>query len=200
MAAPTAGNESYNGVYPIAIAFAFLNLLVTILILPPLFWHFRNRNVGATVLVTLTIYACFQNFLNAVIWPNDDMPRWYNGVGLCDIEVNIQVAAQVGFPVSMASILKALARVMDTEKAVIRQTPAQRKRAHVIDLLLCVGVPMLQILFLYIVRTWRFYLWGIAGCQAAVSDTWLTFVLIPLPPLLWTLVDVYYAGESILRS
>lgn len=181
-------------VYSVAVVIALFSLLIVLLILPPLFWHARNRNVGATSLVAWIIVLLFFTFINAMIWPSDDTSTWSNGIGLCDIEVRIQLASQVALPASFAAVLRGLAAVLDTDHATVMQTRAQRRRNLVIDLLFCIGAPLLQMAFHEIVHFRRYSIFGIAGCTMVPSDSWLTFLLIFIPPLLWTIVDVIYAG------
>ena len=182
-------------VYTSAILLSLGNLLVILLILPPIFWHARNRNIGATLLVGCVIMLNLQSLINALLWPTDNIAKWYNGSGLCDVEVKLQVAAQVASPAALGCVLRALARVMDTRRTQLVQTKAQRWRGYAIDLLWCFGFPMLQMLFHYIVKPGRYYLFGIIGCVPAVSNSWLTILLLLVPPVIWTLIDAYYASK-----
>jgi pheromone a factor receptor len=181
-----------------AILFATFSLLVALLICPCLTWHFRNRNIGATVLVAAAIYSNFQNFLNAVIWPSDSPATWFNGVGLCDVEVKLQLFLQCVFPAAISCILRALAAVMDTERSTMAwgRTKAQRRRGYALDLVCCVGIPSLQMPIHYIVQPFRYYIFGITGCYASADTNWFMFVFLLGHPLLWTLVDVYYSGKN----
>ena len=189
-----AGDSSH--VYGSAVLLAFFSFVIMLLIIPPMLWHFRNRNIGATALVAWTIILLLFTFVNAVLWPDDNIHSWYNGVGLCDIEVKIQIASEVARPASLASILRALAAVLDTDRATLVKTKAQRRRNYIIDLSWCFGFPLLQMLFHYIVQTRRYYLYGISGCLPAVDTSWVTVFLLGIPPLLWTLIDAYYAGKN----
>lgn len=178
-----------------AIAFATFSLLIALIICPSLSWHASNRNVGATVLVAAAIYANFQNFLNAVIWPNDDLDSWYNGVGLCDVEIRIQIMLQSLYPAAVSCILRALARAMDTNRASWAQTRSQRRRTYAIDFVCCLGIPSIQMITLYIVQPFRYWIYGISGCVVPGDLSWLRIVLMLLPPLLWTLYCVYLSGK-----
>lgn len=181
-------------VYLVAVLLAVCSLIIMLLVIPPMLWHFRNRNIGATALVGWVVMLLFFTFVNSILWPNDDTSSWYKGVGLCDVEVKIQVASQVAFPASMACILRALAAVMDTDTVTLVQTQAQRRRRYMIDISWCVGFPMLQMLLHYIVQTRRYYLYGISGCVPAVSRSLVTIFLLVVPPMTWTLIDSYYSG------
>jgi pheromone a factor receptor len=187
--------EDLSQPYASAIFLATFSLLFALLIFPPMLWHSSNRNIGATSLILWLLVLNLQDFLNAIIWSHDDTARWFQGYILCDIEVKIITAAAVGVPSSVACVLRALAKVMDTERASLGLTKGQKRRGYAIDLLWCAGFPTLQMLFHYIVQTRRYYIVGISGCTPAVSRTWVADLLIIAPPVVWALVGGYYAGK-----
>lgn len=184
-----------SGAYPATVLIATFSLLISILITPPMLWHLRNRNLGATSLILWVLVLTAQMFLNAVIWPNDDTASWFDGNVLCDIEVKIQIASYVGFPASAASVFRALARVMDTERASLGLTKEQRRRGYAVDILWCAGFPALQMLFHYFVQAKRYFIFGISGCAPTAETSWLMDLLLTTPPVIWTIVCTYYAGK-----
>lgn len=196
MSTPQAQDGSISQPYTSAVVFATFSLLITLLIIPPLIQHYRNRNIGATVVVAAVTIANFLNFLNAVIWPNDDIDNWFSGVGLCDIEVKFYILVQTLWPAGIACILRALAKVMDTDSPGWMRTTAQRRRACAIDIFMCIVLPSLQMLFHYIVQPQRYYVYGISGCVAPSDSSWLAVVLLLVPPLIWVAVDAVYSGKS----
>jgi pheromone a factor receptor len=155
-----------------------------LLILSLMIWHFHNRNTGPTSLVTWTALLLAFDFINAVIWPNDDIDHWYNGVGLYDFEVNIQIASETGRAASLACILRAFATVVDMSRATLIKTKAQRWRECAIDLTCCLGFPLLQMVFHYIVQNQRYHIYGISGCFPANGMTLATVFLIGVPALI----------------
>lgn len=190
------GDDSFKP-YTSAIVLATLSLLFALLIIPPMLWHFSSRNIGATSLILWLLILNLQDFLNAIIWSHDNIPHWFEGHVLCDIEVKITIAVTVGVPSSVACVLRALAKVMDTERVSLGLTKSQRRRGYAIDLLWCAGFPALQMFFHYIVQTRRYYIVGITGCTPANSRSWVTDLFIVSPQVVWTVVGCYYAGEFI---
>ncbi|KAF2768408.1 STE3-domain-containing protein [Teratosphaeria nubilosa] len=180
--------------YPAAIALATVSALVLVLMITPLTWHCRNRNFGATALcLWAMVVMLLQCFVNAVIWPNDDIASWYDGAGLCDVEVKLQAAFATALPSSLACVLRGLSNAMDTKRVSLGKTTAQKRKDFAFDFSLCILFPALQMVFHYIVQGERYYLLGIAGCEASFDDSWPTIVLLVIPPLLFTLLDAYYA-------
>jgi pheromone a factor receptor len=193
-ASPGVGTDSSTP-YPAAIILATFSLLVALLIIPPMLWHLSNRNIGATSLIIWLLVLNLQSFLNAVLWSHDNIAHWFEGHVLCDIEVKISIAGTVGVPSSVACVLRALAKVMDTERVSLGLSKGQKRRAIAIDFLWCAGFPGLQMFFHYVVQTRRYYIAGIAGCMPANSRSWVTDLLITAPQIVWTVVGCYYAGE-----
>lgn len=188
-----------DGPYPAAIALSTLSLVVALLITPTLFQHYRNRNLGATALVADVIICNMISFVNAILWANDDMTNWYNGIGLCDIEVKLSLFFRSMFPASLLCILRALANVMNTDNSSWMQTQAQKRRNCAIDIVCCIVVPASQMILHYIVQPNRYIIYGISGCTPTIDSSWLSFVLVTLWPLVWVLADVYYSIVIMIR-
>jgi pheromone a factor receptor len=182
--------------YPAAIAFAIFSLLTSLLITPTCIWHTRHRNVGATTVTVLAILANLMNFANALIWPHDDVSRWFSGVGYCDIQVKLQAVMQTAFPAALFCILRKLAAVLDTRKTAWATNATREQREFVIDLLICGALPWLQVISAFIVQPLRFFVSGIAGCQPVDDGTWLSALLLLAPKVLWTTACVYFSGKA----
>lgn len=182
--------------YAPGVVLATLSFLTLLLTIPPMALHFRNRNTAAAALIAWLSILLLFNFVNAILWPADNWNTWYNGVGLCDVEVKVYVAAQVALPSCLACILRRLAGVLDTERLVVGETRKQRRRGLWLDLGFCVGFPVLQGCFHLVVQSYRFDIFGTYGCVPYVGGSWVSFVLIIVPPAIWVGVDVYFAGQS----
>ena len=179
---------------PGAVVLPVLALLAIIFTIPPMIWHLTNRNVAACSLLFWLTLADFFLFINALIWPTDDTAHWWNGAGLCDIEVKLTWAFSVGASCSLACIMRGLARVMDVDRAAVRSTRAQRKRQAVIDLLWCFSCPLFVMAVDYIVQPNRYYILTIAGCTPAIDESWLSVVLILIWAPFFCVVASYYCG------
>lgn len=183
-------------VYPTAVVVAVLSGVAVLLDIGPFIWHFKNRNLAAGSLVFWIIILNLTNFINAIIWPNDNVSTWWLGYGLCDIEVKLFVGTWVALTGALACIMRNLARVMDTANTVLVPSKAQQLRQRVIEIALIFAAPVLLMLFHYIVQSNRYYLWAIAGCNPGFDNSWVSIVLIFIWPPIFSLIDTYYAGES----
>lgn len=190
--------DDYTGpaIYSSAVAVAILCGLAVFLDIPPFIWHARNHNFAAASLVLWVILINLMYFVNAIIWPNDDVATWFSGIILCDIEIKLQVGSWVAIVGSLACIMRNLARVMDTEAGIFVPTKAQRIRQRAVDITLCFGFPVLIIALSCIPQYYRYFLVGINGCVPAFDESWPTIAIIYIWPPILSLVDTYYAGTS----
>lgn len=180
---------------PAAVLVPTLALITLIIDVPPFVWHIRNRNLSASFLVFWTLVANSMNFINGLIWPRDDLADWWHGDGLCDVEVKLMVAIPVGILGCVLCITRNLAKVLDTKQTVLQQSKAQLRRQLAFDWMFCLVVPMWMMLAHYVVQPSRYYIFGIAGCNWSVDNSWPKIVLLLLWPNILILVVVYYSGR-----
>ncbi|KAI9826654.1 MAG: a-factor receptor [Thelocarpon impressellum] len=190
---PVYGKSSEAVLLPVL---AFLSIVLTV---PPFAWHLKNRNVAACSLIFWVTLANVFVFVNALIWPTDDVLRWWSGVGLCDVEVKLTWACSVGASGALAGIMSNLAKVMDVDRATIIPSKSQRKRQMIVDVLWCYACPLYIVAVDYVVQTNRYYIFTVSGCTPAVDSSWLTIVLIFIWAPILCVIDSYYCVLVILR-
>lgn len=183
-----------NTLIPAGIALAVFAPVACLLNIPPLIFHFRNRNTAAVSLVAWVLFHNLLSLINLLIWPTDDFKDRYNGEGLCDVEIKFIVARAVALPAATLCIVRSLANVMNTNKSISIPTAAQRRRAMVMDLVWCVGLPIIMMFLHYIVQPNRYFLAGVSGCTPSFWSGWVSILLTCLPPLLLSLANAFYAG------
>lgn len=184
---------------PSGIALAVLAPITVILNLPPLIWHIRNRNTAAASLVFWILLNNFLSVINLATWPNDNMDTWFSGRGLCDIEAKIMVARSTALPAATLCIIRALAAVINSDRTMIPST-VQRRRKMILELVWCLGIPVVTMFLHYIVQPNRYFIYGVSGCNPSVSVNWVTVVLLSIPPLLLSIANAWYGGKSFLSS
>lgn len=141
----TQTQETYP-INPIVKIFIPLSLSAIILNVGPLIWHIRNRNIATTSLITWAILLNLINVVNASTWPRDNIPQWFNGKILYDIELRIMIGGVFGgLCAAVLCLAKSLSRVLDMK----RQKSVIGKKQHVHDALLCVGVPAWFMIIFY---------------------------------------------------
>jgi pheromone a factor receptor len=195
MSDPTESNPRS----PLAIAFPILAAMACILYIPPLLVHVRGRNFAASVLMISFIVLNIFNFINPLIWPTEFLQGWWDGTGLCDIEVKLQIAFSAANVGSVACIFRQLAIILDTDRTYLVPSPAQRLRQRIFDIGLCVGVPVYLMAVHYIVQSSRYYIYSVEGCRPSFDNSWVSFVLIFIWPLILCSVGTAYGGLAAYR-
>lgn len=180
---------------PAAVALPTVSLLALLLNVPPLVWHIKNRNVAACNLIVYTIFMNLCNFVNAVIWPTDDVYSWFSGAVLCDIEVKLLLASTFGIAGSLACIMRALANVLDTERTTLIPTKQQRRIEVFTTAALCFGGPLYAMVIHYVVQPSRYYILAIVGCTPSLDNSWPTIALIAIWPVVLCLAATYYGRK-----
>ncbi|KAI9870902.1 MAG: a-factor receptor [Pleopsidium flavum] len=191
--------SSSFGLSPAAIAVPTLSFITLVLCLPPFVWHVKNRNIAASSLVFWIFLDNFFNFINALIWPTDDIASWWNGAGLCDVEVKLMAAATVGLTGSMACIMRNLAQVMDTDRTVLEPSRARRRKEGALNVLFCFGCPVYLMVIHYLVQPNRYYIFAIAGCTTSYDNSWPSIALVFIWPPILCVLAAYYGALVILR-
>ncbi|KAI9684279.1 MAG: a-factor receptor [Bathelium mastoideum] len=186
-------------IYASAIVLAVFSLLNVLLDLPPFIFHLGARNVAASSLILWIILMNLFDLVNALLWPTDDISKWFSGTGLCDVEVKLFVGAQVGQLGALICIMQELARVLDTQNVTLGRTSSEEKRRKVWELVVCWGMPVLLMLSHYIVQPARYSIFGVSGCTVMVDNSWPAIVLVQIWPAIFALVDVYYSGVVVYR-
>ncbi|MCJ1283034.1 a-factor receptor [Xylographa opegraphella] len=181
------------GISPAAIAVPLLSLFTIFLDFPAFIWHLKHRNLPTGSLIFWILVSNLVNLINALLWPNDNIPTWFSGTILCDIEVKLDLAATLALVGSVLCITRALARALDTSKPAISTTGQQRFRRNLFDCALCFGPPLYIIIIHYVVQPSRYYLFAISGCTPSVDNSWPTIVLIFIWAPLLSLPSIYYA-------
>lgn len=179
---------------PQGLVLAILAPITLLLNIPPLLWHIRNRNLAAGLVVLWVMMLNFIATLNVVIWPYLDKHRMYDGRILCDVEVKLLMAADIGAGGASLCIFRHLAIVLSPDAPLPGQMGADSRKDTWIEAGVCIGLPLVTMFFHYVVQSNRFYLFGISGCVPSISISWISFSLIVLPICLICIIGGYYAG------
>ena len=173
--------------------FAILALLINFV---PFRLLYRVKNVaGCTLIITVAISNLI-SVVNSLLWPNDNFDTWYNGVGLCDIEVQIKVPLYTLIATSLCSITRSLARALDTDNATLHESKGMKRRRLIFDALFCFGMPFLQLVLHYIPSDARFGIYPVYGCLTFFDASWPTIVIMYMWPPIFSVLNCFYAGKS----
>ena len=183
--------------YPLAVVLPVLSFISIALCIPPLVLHAKNRNLPATTLICWSLLLNLFNIINALTWPNDDTASWWDGTGLCDIEVKVMVAGYVAVPGALLCILRGLAIVLDTSRAMLVPSKTQRWRNRAMELLFCVVVPVIAMITHIVWQKSRYLLYSVSGCVNNFDESWVSFVLAYMWPPIICLIAGYYCCKPL---
>lgn len=141
-----------------------------------------------------TAVACLNQFVNSVVWSNDAInraPVW------CDISTRVTIGAAVGIPLSSFCIIRRLHSISRVQ--VVAVTHYEKRRAILVDTLICVLLPMIEMALAYIVQGHRFDIFEEVGCFPGVYNTALAYLLISAWPVAIGLLSAVYCALT-LRS
>lgn len=162
----------------------------------PLLLLLRVKKVAACTLVLVLVVGNVFTLINAILWPNDNTDGWYDGVGLCDVQVVLKVPLATLLATCSAYISLDLARALDTDNPRLHETARTKRRRLAFELVFCFAVPILQAPLHYLVQANRFGVITVYGCADIVDDSWPAIVMLAIWPLLFGILNCYFAGRS----
>ncbi|KAG1750490.1 pheromone A receptor-domain-containing protein [Suillus paluster] len=175
--------------YPLYPTFAFLGFVFALIPLP---WHLQAWNSGTCYYMIWTAISCLNQFINSIVWHNNAInwaPVW------CDISIRIMLGASVGIPAASLCINRRLYNIARVHAVTV--TKAEKRRAILIDTLICVLFPMIFIALQYVVQGHRFDIYEDIGCYPFIYNTLPAFFLSDSMPIIIGLISMVYCGLSL---
>ncbi|KAM5538796.1 hypothetical protein V8D89_007518 [Ganoderma adspersum] len=176
--------------YPLFPVFAFLGFILALIPLP---WHLEAWNSSTCYYMMWTSLACLNAFVNSVVWAKDALNH---SPGWCDISTRITIAASVGIPAASMCINQRLYSIARVQAVMV--TSAEKRRAVMIDTLICVLLPIIVVALSYVVQGHRYNVLEQLGCFPALYNTLLTYFLVNWWPLLLGSIASVYCVLSLL--
>ncbi|RDX44930.1 STE3-domain-containing protein [Lentinus brumalis] len=176
--------------YPLFPIFAFIGFVLALVPLP---WHLEAWNSATCYYMMWASLSCLNQFVNTVVWARDALdhaPVW------CDISTRITIAASVGIPAASMCINQRLYNIAKVQAVMV--TKAEKRRAVMIDTLICVLFPILVVALSYIVQGHRYNVLEQLGCLPALYNTLLTYFLVNWWPLVFSILASVYCLLSLI--
>ncbi|CAI1532554.1 hypothetical protein SEUBUCD646_0K00530 [Saccharomyces eubayanus] len=167
-----------------------LCLLGVILLIPPLAWHSKTKNIPAIILITWLLIMNITCIVDAAIWSGEDFLTRWDGKGWCDIVIKLQVGANIGISCAVTNIIYNLHAILKAD-SVLPNLSSWTKIVR--DLLISLLTPIIVMGFSYLLQVFRYGIARYNGCQNLLSPTWITTVLYTVWMLIWSLVGAVYA-------
>nr|CAA71964.1 pheromone receptor [Coprinopsis cinerea] len=175
--------------YPALPVFAILGAL---LVLIPLPWHWRARNVAtlsiiAWLFVMNVIYA-----VNTIVWAGSirDVAPVY-----CDIATKLIIGASHALPLATLCICKHLEMVSSSRT--VSYDVSDKKRRMIFEGVMCFVLPMIFMALHYIVQGHRYDIIQEFGCQPTIYISIPAIFIVWFPPLLFAVISFILAAMAL---
>ncbi|KAG8744460.1 hypothetical protein FRC10_010130 [Ceratobasidium sp. 414] len=172
-----------------------VSFICTVLVLIPLPWHWKARNVSTLAIIAWLSLINFTRGINAIVWANTVVvkyPVW------CDIVTKLVIGGSIGLPASTLCICRYLAAVASPRHTIANA--ADRRRRMIFELLMTVGLPCVGMALHptdYIVQGHRFDILEDFGCTPTTYVSVAALFIVYLPPIVLSLGTLIYAGIAL---
>ncbi|KAJ7482126.1 pheromone B alpha 1 receptor [Mycena galericulata] len=175
-------------------AFAFVGFLCSSI---PLTWHLEAWNTGTCLYMIWTGVACLIFFIDSIVWSGnviDWSPTW------CDLSTHFLNGFNLAIPACSLCINRRLYQIVSVRNVGRTQSTKRNLKTILIDLAICLLLPLLQIPLQYIVQGHRYNIFEDVGCLGETFETPVSIILFHVPPILLGLVSAIYCVFSIKAS
>jgi len=121
-------------------AFSFIGFVMCAI---PFYWHLEAWNTGTCLYMAWTGLGCFIQGINSIIWNHNMIDR---APIYSDIVVHFQAGVGVAIPAASLCINRRLYQIATAN--VVLAKHSDNRRAVIIDLLIGLGIPILQMVML----------------------------------------------------
>ncbi|KAI1346919.1 GPCR fungal pheromone mating factor [Xylaria sp. FL0043] len=157
----------------------------------PLRLLIRNGEFAVVVLIIDVAIMNLFTILNSLIWHDDNWSTWWDGTGLCDIEVYLSGPLQTIYAASIFAVMYHLAQQVKVTGA--GRDRSLRTRRNLIQAAIIFPVPFVQLLFTYFDLAQRYIIGTLIGCSAVYDSSWPKTLVFDAPPAVFAVLSVPYA-------
>ncbi|KAI0024589.1 pheromone A receptor-domain-containing protein [Xylariomycetidae sp. FL0641] len=169
-----------------------LAVVGTLLCWVPLRLLYRNGEFAAVVLIIDVAILNLFTILNAAIWSNDNWDRWWDGKGLCDLEVYLSGPLQTIYAAAIFTVMLHLAQQVKAA-SINRLDREERIKRNLIQASIIFPLPLIQLIFTYFDLAQRYIVGTLIGCSAVYDSSLPKTLVFDAPPALFAVLAVPYA-------
>ncbi|KAI0406572.1 GPCR fungal pheromone mating factor [Xylaria palmicola] len=151
----------------------------------------RNGEFAAVVFIVDVAIMNLITIINSIIWHDDDWTRWWDGAGLCDIEVYLSAPLQTIYAASVFTIMFHLAQQVRITGAGNHRR--ERVRRNLVQAAIIFPIPLFQLVFTWFDLAQRYIVGTLIGCTAVYHASWPKNLVYDTPPALFAILAVPYA-------
>jgi len=172
--------------------YAVFSFIGFILCAIPFYWHLEAWNAGTCLYMAWTGLGCLMQFINSIVWYEnmaDKAPVY------CDISTRILVALNVAIPACSLCINRRLFKI--ATRKIMMPTGAEKRRAVITDLLIGIGIPVLQMILQYVVSARRYEILEDYGPYPVTAMVLPSFFLVCLWPIVIAIISFVYGARAV---
>nr|AAO17256.1 pheromone receptor [Coprinopsis cinerea] len=172
--------------------FAPVAIIACLLLLLPLPWHWRARNVATLSMIFWLFVSNLIFAVNAIIW--GDNVKIVAQVW-CDIATKLIIGANFALPAACLCISMHLEKVASLRNA--QTSGIEQRRRRMIEAALCFGLPFAFMGLHFIVQGHRFDIIEGYGCRPHTYYSIPAIFIVWLPPLLVSVGSLGYSAVAL---
>ncbi|OTA93239.1 hypothetical protein M434DRAFT_73414 [Hypoxylon sp. CO27-5] len=169
-----------------------LAIIGTALCIVPFKLLWRNGDFAAVVLIVVVALMNFFTVINSLIWNSDNWDNWWEGTGLCDIEVYLWIPLQTIYAAAIFAIIRQLAHQVKLARAT-ELSRKERSRRVLIQAVIIFPIPLIQLLFTWFDLAQRYNIGALIGCMAIFDNSWPRFIVYDAPNPLFVVASAPFA-------
>ncbi|KAI1658196.1 pheromone A receptor-domain-containing protein [Daldinia decipiens] len=165
---------------------------------PPLrtLWHYVDLP-GVTLIIVVALMNLFA-VLNAMIWSNDNWDDWWDGKGLCDVQVYLSTPMKTIYAATIFVTVYELSQKFDASRVIILNSRQDRNRELKQALVIFV-VPFIQLVMTYFTLSQRYKVGTLVGCIAEYDNSWPKIIFFDVPNPIFVVLSIPFTFWSYLR-
>lgn len=184
-----ATNPGLLANFVLRVILAFAGILISWV---PLRLLVRNGEFAAVVFIVDVAVMNFITILNSVIWHDDNWSVWWDGAGLCDVEVYLSAPLQTIYAASIFTVMYHLAQQVKLSR--VGRGRREMTRRHLLQAAIIFPVPLVQLAFTYFDLAQRYIVGTLIGCSAVYDVSWPKNLVYDAPPAVFAVLSVPYAS------
>ncbi|KAI1317170.1 GPCR fungal pheromone mating factor [Xylariaceae sp. FL0255] len=174
------------------IARVLLAFVGTVLCWVPLVLLWRNGEFAAAVLIVDVMVMNVFTIINSVIWNSDDVSNWFDGTGLCDIQVYLQGPLRTIYSAAIFTVMYHLSTQVKVSRAT-RLGQREKTIRNRLQAAIIFPLAIFQLAFTWFDIAQRYIIGTLVGCTAVYDNSWPKTLIYDAPPAVFAVLTVPYA-------
>lgn len=167
-----------------------------VLNIPSIYWHIKNKNLPAVVLLCVFELMCLKRLVDVSVWSGDDFFTTWDGKGWCDLMVRLELASYVSCYSSLFCLLLNLMLIFMVNEATAWWF-SHRKTRLGFEIFCCITFPLIIMAMSEVALSRRYSLYKTSGCTLAFSKDRVSVLVFFIWIFLWCFLDMALTATTL---